>query len=77
MVKWAFYLFRIDKDPGKIIFEAENLAKSYGEKQVLQNVDLLIERNSRIAFVGQNGQGKSTLAKMMVGEITRMMHQKM
>ena len=61
--------FKISKDPGKIIFEAENLAKNYGEKQVLQNVDLLIERNSRIAFVGQNGQGKSTLAKMMVGEI--------
>ena len=61
--------FSISKDPGKIIFEAEDLAKNYGEKQVLQNVDLLIERNSRIAFVGQNGQGKSTLAKMMVGEI--------
>ena len=61
--------FSISKDPGKIIFEAENLAKNYGEKQVLENVDLLIERNSRIAFVGQNGQGKSTLAKMMVGEI--------
>ena len=62
--------FSISRDPGKIIFEAENLAKSYGEKQVLENVDLLIERNSRIAFVGQNGQGKSTLAKMMVGEIS-------
>lgn len=61
--------FSISRDPGKIIFEAENLAKSYGTKQVLQNVDLLIERNSRIAFVGQNGQGKSTLAKMLVGEI--------
>jgi ATP-binding cassette subfamily F protein 3 len=36
---------------------------------VLENVDLLIERNSKIAFVGQNGQGKSTLAKMMVGDI--------
>ncbi len=61
--------FTISRDPGKIIFEAEDLAKSYGEKKVLENVDLLIERNSRIAFVGQNGQGKSTLAKMMVGEI--------
>jgi ATP-binding cassette subfamily F protein 3 len=61
--------FAISKEPGKIIVEAENLSKNYGEKQVLQNVDLLIERNSKIAFVGQNGQGKSTLAKMMVGEI--------
>ncbi|QTE21929.1 ABC-F family ATP-binding cassette domain-containing protein [Polaribacter cellanae] len=61
--------FAISKEPGKIIVEAENLSKSYGDKQVLQGVDLLIERNSKIAFVGQNGQGKSTLAKMMVGEI--------
>ena len=61
--------FNISKEPGKIIVEAENLCKSYGDKHVLENVDLLIERNSKIAFVGQNGQGKSTLAKMMVGEI--------
>ncbi|MFK8060187.1 MAG: ABC-F family ATP-binding cassette domain-containing protein [Polaribacter sp.] len=61
--------FNISKEPGKIIVEAENLAKNYGDKQVLEGVDLLIERNSKIAFVGQNGQGKSTLAKMMVGEI--------
>ncbi len=61
--------FSISKEPGKIVVEAENLTKSYGEKHVLQDVDLLIERNSKIAFVGQNGQGKSTLAKMMVGEI--------
>ena len=61
--------FAISKEPGKIIVEAENLSKSYGDNHVLENVDLLIERNSKIAFVGQNGQGKSTLAKMMVGEI--------
>jgi ATP-binding cassette subfamily F protein 3 len=61
--------FAISKEPGKIVFEANELSKNYGEKQVLENVNLLIERNSRIAFVGQNGQGKSTLAKMMVGEI--------
>ncbi len=61
--------FPISVQPGKIIVEAENLAKNYGSNQVLENVDLLIERNSKIAFVGQNGQGKSTLAKMIVGEI--------
>ncbi|MDG1697575.1 MAG: ABC-F family ATP-binding cassette domain-containing protein [Polaribacter sp.] len=69
--------FAISKEPGKIVFEAEGLSKSYGEKQVLENVDLLIERNSRIAFVGQNGQGKSTLAKMMVGEISFTGHLKL
>ncbi|NVK52974.1 MAG: ABC-F family ATP-binding cassette domain-containing protein [Flavobacteriaceae bacterium] len=61
--------FSVSKEPGKIVVEAENLSKSYGNKHVLEHVDLLIERNSRIAFVGQNGQGKSTLAKMLVGEV--------
>lgn len=61
--------FEISKDPGKIVVEAEHVGKRYGDKEVLQDVNLLIERNSRIAFVGQNGQGKSTLAKMIVGEI--------
>ncbi len=61
--------FPLSIQPGKIIVEATNLAKNYGDNQVLENVNLLIERGSKIAFVGQNGQGKSTLAKMMVGEI--------
>jgi ATP-binding cassette subfamily F protein 3 len=50
--------------------EAENIGKTYGNLNVLENIDLLIERGSKIAFVGQNGQGKSTLAKIMVGEIS-------
>ncbi len=61
--------FPVSITPGKIVLEAENLTKSYGDKLVLQNINLLIERGSKIAFVGQNGQGKSTLAKMMVNEI--------
>jgi len=69
--------FHISKEPGKIIVEAENLSKSYGNKHVLENVDLLIERNSKIAFVGQNGQGKSTLAKILVGEIAHGGHLKL
>ncbi len=61
--------FQSSIQPGKIIVEAEDLGKKYGEKQVFSDIDLLIERNSRIAFVGQNGQGKSTLAKVLIGEI--------
>ncbi|RPD99613.1 ABC transporter ATP-binding protein [Aureibaculum marinum] len=61
--------FPMSVHPGKIVVEAKNVAKHYGDNQVLNNVNLLIERNSKIAFVGQNGQGKSTLAKMIVGEI--------
>lgn len=60
--------FPVSIEPGKVVVEAEDLCKSYGEKSILNNIQLLIERGSKIAFVGQNGQGKSTLAKMMVGE---------
>ena len=69
--------FQASKDPGKIVVEAENLSKSYGDNHVLENVNLLIERNSKIAFVGQNGQGKSTLAKILVGEIAHGGHLKL
>jgi ATP-binding cassette subfamily F protein 3 len=61
--------FPISLTPGKVVIEAENVAKNYGEKQVLQNIDLLVERDTKTAFVGQNGQGKSTLAKIIVGEL--------
>ncbi len=61
--------FPISVTPGKIVVEIEDLSKHYGEKEVLNNIDLLIERDVKTAFVGQNGQGKSTLAKIMVGEL--------
>ena len=61
--------FNISINPGKVVAEIENLSKNFGENFVLSNVNLLIERKSKIAFVGQNGQGKSTLAKIIVGEL--------
>jgi ATP-binding cassette subfamily F protein 3 len=61
--------FPVSVTPGKVVIEAEGAGKSYGDKLVLDEVDLLIERNTKTAFVGQNGQGKSTLAKMIVNEI--------
>ena len=61
--------FPLSKQPGKIILETDKVSKHYGDNIVFNDVDLLIERGSKIAFVGQNGQGKSTLAKLIVGEI--------
>ena len=61
--------FPMSVTPGKVVIEAENVSKSYGDNRVIEGVDLLIDRGSKIAFVGQNGQGKSTLAKIIVGEI--------
>ncbi len=47
----------------------ENLSKSYGEKAVLQNINLSLKRGEKVAFVGKNGMGKSTLVKSIIGEI--------
>ena len=61
--------FAISNQPGKIILQTHNVSKAYEDKQVLSDVNLEIERGEKIAFVGQNGQGKSTLAKIIVSEI--------
>lgn len=61
--------FPISVQPGKVVIEVENVSKSYGQNHVLDNVNMMIERGIKTAFVGQNGQGKSTLAKIIVGEI--------
>ena len=55
---------------GKVVAKAEGVSKSYGDKLVLRGVDLEVERGDRVAFVGQNGQGKSTLVKALLKEIT-------
>ena len=61
--------FPVSVTPGKVVLEIDEVSKNYAEKRVLERVSLLVERGSKIAFVGQNGQGKTTLAKMIVGEM--------
>ncbi|MGB0393011.1 MAG: ABC-F family ATP-binding cassette domain-containing protein, partial [Flavobacteriaceae bacterium] len=61
--------FPVAQQPGKVVLELENIRKTYGEHQVLNGISLLVPRGSKIAFVGQNGQGKTTLAKIIVNEI--------
>jgi ATP-binding cassette subfamily F protein 3 len=61
--------FPISITPGKVVIEMEDVSKHYGNLQVLKNVSFTIARDTKTAFVGQNGQGKSTLAKIIVGEI--------
>jgi ATP-binding cassette, subfamily F, member 3 len=48
---------------------AEDLTKKYGEHTVFQNASLTIERGEKVAFVGKNGEGKSTFVKAIMGEI--------
>ena len=54
---------------GNIVLEAQHLGKAYGDNQVFDGVDLLITKGSKLAFVGRNGEGKSTMAKIIVGEL--------
>jgi ATP-binding cassette subfamily F protein 3 len=69
--------FPVSITPGKVVVEAEAVSKSYGDNHVLQTIDLMIERDTKTAFVGQNGQGKSTLAKIIVGDISYEGHLKL
>ncbi|MEX0982853.1 MAG: ABC-F family ATP-binding cassette domain-containing protein [Bacteroidales bacterium] len=61
--------FPPSKRSGKVVVEAERLGKSYGNNEVLRGVDLVIERGEKVAFVGRNGEGKTTLSRMIVGEL--------
>jgi len=61
--------FPVSVVPGKVVIDVQNVSKHYDKLQVLNKVDLQVERNSKIAFVGQNGQGKSTLAKIIIGDL--------
>ena len=57
---------------GTISLDIKNLTKAYGEHTVLQNIDMQIRRGEKIAFVGKNGEGKTTLVKCIVGDLDYM-----
>ncbi|MFO7843552.1 MAG: ATP-binding cassette domain-containing protein [Bacteroidales bacterium] len=54
---------------GDLVINARNLSKSYGDLQVLNDLEFTIQRGERVAFVGRNGEGKTTLSRMIVDEL--------
>ncbi|MFO7756771.1 MAG: ABC-F family ATP-binding cassette domain-containing protein, partial [Bacteroidales bacterium] len=54
---------------GTIVIEAERLSKSYGDNEVLRDIDFMLERKEKVAFVGRNGEGKTTFARIIKGEL--------
>ena len=60
--------FPVSITPGKVVLEIDHVTKAYDEKVIFKDINLLVDRGSKIAFVGQNGQGKSTLIKAIMNE---------
>lgn len=55
---------------GKLVMEARNVRKNYGPKQVIKGESFYIDKGDRIAFVGKNGMGKTTLSRMIAGDLS-------
>jgi ATP-binding cassette subfamily F protein 3 len=63
------FAFPASQASGRMVFEIEGASKSYdGKKNIFQNVDLNIERGDRVAFLGKNGEGKTTLGRILAGQ---------
>ena len=60
--------FPVSVTPGRVVLEMEKVTKKYDEKVIFKDLSLLVERGAKMAFVGQNGQGKSTLIKAIMNE---------
>lgn len=54
---------------GKVVVEAKQLGKKYGNKEVLRDLDFMIEQGDFVAFVGRNGEGKTTLSRIITGSL--------
>jgi len=65
------FSFRQKRPSGKQVIELAGLSKAYGDNVVLDDVDLVVQRGERIAIIGPNGIGKSTLLKIMMGEVAK------
>ncbi len=61
------FSFPQPRPSGRMVAELRNVAKSYGEKSVFENVSFVLNRGDRVALVGVNGAGKSTLIKLLSG----------
>ena len=54
---------------GAVVFRSKDLEKRYDEKKIFSNANIIVERGEKVAFVGRNGEGKTTMAKIIVKEI--------
>lgn len=59
---------------GTVVVEAKDVSKSYGSKLVLNDINFVLERGEKVAFVGKNGEGKSTFSKIIMGQLDHTGH---
>ncbi len=59
--------FKVDKTPGRVLVELKNVSKSFGENVIIENSTIEIDRGDKIALIGANGKGKSTLLRIIAG----------
>src|SRR5690606_24775268 len=62
--------FPVSITPGKVVLELDHVSKRFDDKVIFKDLSLMVERGAKIAFVGQNGQGKSTLIKAIMNEFS-------
>ena len=67
--RYPVFKFRQSRPSGRQVLALEGISKSYGSKRVLEDVSLTVQRGERLAIIGPNGIGKSTLLKIAVGEV--------
>ncbi len=67
--RYPKFRFEACRPSGKQVLEAEGICKAYGDNKVLEDVSLTVERGDRVAIIGPNGIGKSTLLKILVGDL--------
>ncbi len=67
--RWPIFRFEPRRDSGKEVLRVKGVKKAFGEKKVLHGVDLTVERGDRLAIMGPNGIGKSTLLKIAMGRL--------
>jgi ATPase subunit of ABC transporter with duplicated ATPase domains len=67
--RYPTFRFQQVRPSGKVVVEAEGIGKRYGDKQVLDGVELNVQRGDRLAIIGPNGIGKSTLLKILMGKL--------
>ncbi len=59
--------FRIDRPPGKVLVHLKDLSKSFGDNEIISHAEAEIERGDKIALIGANGKGKSTVLRIVAG----------